>query len=489
MQEMMRKLADLAGQCAAMRMTPLPRAELLDFLDGVHAAQQMLQAAVLHAVREADRRGVPAAQQAPSPTAWLRARLRISPRAANRLLAQATAVDRNPLLDEAVTAGKVNAEQLAVITTALASLPTTVPPHVRGQAGAVLTDWATHLDPLGLRTAGRRILDHVAPEVAEAVEEEWLRRTEQQAHAQRYLTLSPLGDGRVRVRGLLDTESAAIVTAALDPLCKPDPQGKPHSLREPNRVGRSRSLCEPHSLGKPDRVSGLRLLDEPDRVGGSYWRGGPDHVAAKVAVAAEPAGTGEARTPGQRRADALTDVCRLVLAGSSLPDNGGDRPQLAVTVAYDPLREKLGTARLDDGEPLSAEAVRRLGCDARILPLVLNGHGQILDAGRTRRTATGPMRRALAARDQGCVFPGCGRPPRWCDAHHIISWTENGPTDLGNLALLCGHHHRVVHGDSGWELRVGADGLPEFLPPAWLDPNRRPRRNEYHRRPEFYPRT
>ncbi|GAA4957378.1 hypothetical protein GCM10025331_54600 [Actinoplanes utahensis] len=422
MQETMRQLTDLAAQCATWRVSPLPQADLLDFLDGVHQAQQMLQAALLHAVDEVRARGIPAAEHAPSPRLWFRDRLRISPRAATRLLNQATTVDRHDDVNAALAAGKVNVEQLTAITNALAELPKDIGPTIRTDAAAALAGWAPHLDPGGLRAMGRRILDHVAPEVAEAIEERRLRDSERDAHQQRYLTLTAVGDGRVRVSGILDSEAAAIVAAALDPLCKPD------------------------------------------------------------TVAAEMAATGEARTPGQRRADALVEVCRLVLTGGPLPDNGGDRPQIAVTVAFDPLRAALGAGVLDSGEPVSAETVRRLGCDARILPVVLNGAGQILDAGRTRRTATGSLRRALTVRDRGCAFPGCDRPPRWCDAHHVISWADDGPTDLGNLVLLCGHHHRLIHAGAGWEIHIAADGLPEFLPPSWLDANRLPRRNQYHRR-------
>jgi hypothetical protein len=80
-------------------------------------------------------------------------------------------------------------------------------------------------------------------------------------------------------------------------------------------------------------------------------------------------------------------------------------------------------------------------------------------------------------------------PLDWCDAHHIISWTADGPTDLSNLALLCGFHHRVVHDDTGWQVRLADDGHPEFLPPAWLDPDRLPRRNEYRHRPRPHLRT
>ncbi|MBW6440201.1 13E12 repeat family protein [Actinoplanes hulinensis] len=197
-----RALVGLEGDCAALRLTPLSQPELLEFLDNVHTAQQLLQAAVLHAVREVGRRGIPADQGAPSARAWLRGVLRISPGAAGRLLAQAEAVDRNPELDAAVADGRVNAEQLAAITTALTELPDDLSPQIRGEAAATLADWAPHLDPVGLRTAGRRILHHVAPDIAEAVEGRWLHQQEREAHAHRHVTLSPLGHGRVRLESV-----------------------------------------------------------------------------------------------------------------------------------------------------------------------------------------------------------------------------------------------------------------------------------------------
>jgi hypothetical protein len=129
--------------------------------------------------------------------------------------------------------------------------------------------------------------------------------------------------------------------------------------------------------------------------------------------------TGDPRTPAQQRADALIDICRLTLRTADLPDNGGEPPQITVTTAFDALTRTLGTGRLDTGEQLTAQTVRRLACDARILPIVLGGPGQILDAGRSRRLATGPLRRALALRDGGCAFPTCDRPPRWGGGHHM----------------------------------------------------------------------
>ncbi|MEU5961305.1 DUF222 domain-containing protein [Micromonospora parva] len=194
-----------------------------------------------------------------------------------------------------------------------------------------------------------------------------------------------------------------------------------------------------------------------------------------------PAGEHDDRTPGQRRADALGEICRLALRTGQLPDNGGDRPQLVVTVSLDELINGVRAGTLETGTRLTPGAVRRLACDAGVLPAVLDGNSQVLDVGRQRRLFTGPLRRALVLRDGGCAFPGCDRPPRWCDGHHIRHWADGGVTALGNAVLLCGYHHRLIHRDD-WTVRVAADGRPAFLPPSWLDPLRTPRRNHYHLR-------
>ncbi|WP_344518070.1 HNH endonuclease signature motif containing protein, partial [Paractinoplanes durhamensis] len=208
--------------------------------------------------------------------------------------------------------------------------------------------------------------------------------------------------------------------------------------------------------------------------------------AATVQAALHPLCTptpGDKRSPAQQRADALVDVCRLALRTGQLPDDGGQPPQVTVTVAYDPLAKALSTATTDTGQRLSATTARRLACDARILPMTLDGAGQILDAGRSRRLATGPLRQALAVRDRGCAHPDCDRPPRWTDAHHITAWADGGTTTLDNLVLLCRHHHRLIHHPAaGWKIRLGPDGLPDFIPPPDIDPQQHPRRNLYHPR-------
>lgn len=116
-----------------------------------------------------------------------------------------------------------------------------------------------------------------------------------------------------------------------------------------------------------------------------------------------------------------------------------------------------------------------LACDAAVIPIVLGGKGQPLDVGRATRTVPDGLRRAVIARDGGCAFPSCDRPPSWCEVHHIKEWELGGETALSNLVTMCKVHHRLLH-HTPWEVRLGEEGLPEFIPPYWIDRNRTPRR-------------
>jgi hypothetical protein len=171
------------------------------------------------------------------------------------------------------------------------------------------------------------------------------------------------------------------------------------------------------------------------------------------------------RTAGRRRADAFGELVRLA-AGSEHCVPGSGRPTIAVTVSLTELREQLPVLGPDD-ETLTAAAVRRMACDATIIPIVLGSRSEPLDVGRRRRTVPHAIRHALIVRDKGCAFPGCERPPGWTDAHHVRPWSQGGRTSLDNLVLLCGHHHDTIH-HRGWTVHIGDSGLPEFSPPAWL---------------------
>jgi hypothetical protein len=139
-----------------------------------------------------------------------------------------------------------------------------------------------------------------------------------------------------------------------------------------------------------------------------------------------------------------------------------------------------GDACDGDGEAVHPDTLRLLACSAALRRVLLTPSGAVLDLGRSVRLATPAQRRALLARDGGCVIPGCLVPAASCDAHHVVFWTDQGPTDLDNLALLCSRHHTETHEPAGWQIEM-IDGVPWVRPPARIDPRRRPLRNIAHR--------
>jgi hypothetical protein len=220
-------------------------------------------------------------------------------------------------------------------------------------------------------------------------------------------------NGMLEIRALLDTVTGAKYEALLDPLAKPRPE---------------------------------TAADGPDL-----------------------------RSRAEREGDALAELVDLMLRADQLPEHGGETVTLTVTMRYDDLAEQVGQATLDNGERIPAEQVRRLACDAGIIPLVLGAKSQPMNIGRKTRAFPAGIRRILVARDRGCAFPGCGRPPKQCDAHHLRHWADGGETSVDNATLLCRHHHTLVH-QSEWEVAM-VHGMPTFYPPRWVDENRTPRRN------------
>ena len=172
------------------------------------------------------------------------------------------------------------------------------------------------------------------------------------------------------------------------------------------------------------------------------------------------------RTPGQRRADALVDLARRPLDGSKLGTVGGQRPHLVITATVETLAGLPGApaAQLEGVGPIPQETAQRLACDATLS--WLTGHAELEnETSHAHRRIPAATRRALVARDHDCVFNGCHRPAIWCDGHHLTWWTRGGKTELPNLALVCGRHHRMLHED-GWTLGRAKDGRWLARPPC-----------------------
>lgn len=227
-----------------------------------------------------------------------------------------------------------------------------------------------------------------------------------------------------------------------------------------------RELFERRHLSVSETLEGLVRLDaELDPVSA-------ETVITAIRALAGPADRdgGDGRTSAQRRADALTEVCRRFLDSGDAPVSGGRKPHLNVVVDLEGFAGG-ATTRSEIGERrvLGPAAREYLACDATVCGVLVQGPHEVLQMGRRVRTATPAQLRALALRDGGCVIPGCGRPPDWCDAHHLVPWIHGGLTDVAEMALVCRPHHMMIH--------LGVLDLPRLGgPTASSAADRHPRR-------------
>ncbi len=192
-----------------------------------------------------------------------------------------------------------------------------------------------------------------------------------------------------------------------------------------------------------------------------------------------PAEDGERdpRHAGQRNHDALQDgLTHLLGCAAPTAPSGGT---LLLTMTADQYETRLGFARTAHGDPISIPMALELVGDGQTMSVLFDPHGGVMSYGQTRRLVPPAMRLAITARDQGCTFPGCDRPPAWAQAHHFREFaTEQGPTAIDNCGLVCGYHHRNF-AQRGWQSLI-INGRPHWRPPAWIDPDRIPRRNTLH---------
>jgi hypothetical protein len=157
----------------------------------------------------------------------------------------------------------------------------------------------------------------------------------------------------------------------------------------------------------------------------------------------------DTRSPAKRRADALVRIGRYFLDHENLPVEAAEAPHVGIVIGWETVRDGVASMPSVLGPSLSPAQLGEILCDAKVSRIILGPDSQPLDVGREHRTAPRWMRRAIAARDKGCRYPGCGRRPSWCHAHHVIPWEIGGVTAVSNLVLLCPYHHHVVH-RHGW---------------------------------------
>ncbi len=419
---------------------------LVDSFDHLLRLRRTTEAAYLRLLGEVDTRKVATDVGAKSTAEWLR--LRHKQNGSVRDVAAARAIGPGGDLTElgaALADGRISREHLDVAVRCLGRIPAHLKEEQRGTVAGFLTGQAERFAPGDFEVIAKQLLEVLDPDGS--------RSFDPNAHQRRSLSYAEDATGMTAGRFLLDQIGSAWFTTALQHYAAPDPAG-----------------C------------------------------GVDEHGQQVLGIKDP------RSAAQRHADALVLMAKAALANAG--DRGGEPPrvvihtnpdQLANTTAQpDPAGEEngaaeesaaaepaagatrggpgaAGLARCEQTGPLSPLALGVLSCDAILERCTVGAFGQILDYGRARRLATPAQRRALAARDGGCLIPGCGALPAWTDAHHRIPWQQGGRTDLQNLLLLCPRHHTEVH--AGRWIIVLRHGLPWVIPPIWLDPQQRPIRN------------
>jgi len=304
---------------------------------------------------------------------------------------------------EAFAAGRLTVDQVRVVLRAVGDLPAgEVTDDQRVRAQEHLVGLAAEHDAKQLRILARRLFEVLAPDEADRREGQALAREERRARERCRFAMRDNGDGTHSGWFKLPSLHAEMLGKAV------------------------------HAFAAPRRTNPDAWLDDDGR-----------------------------RVPYSRQLGSA--FCDLIerLPGDKLPTSGGTAAPVVVTLDLDHLRNGLGAGVLDTGGRISPGQVRRLACNAGLVPAVLGSRSEPLDLGRKVRPHTGPQRTAMGIRDKGCTAVGCDRPPAWCEAHHETAWADGGGTSVEHGRLLCPYHHHRAH-DDHYDMRHLPDGTVRF---------------------------
>jgi len=317
--------------------------------------------------------------------------------------------------------------------------------------------------PEDLSTLARVMVAYLDPDGAEPADEAAMRG--------RYFSIGKVKDGAAPVRGSLLPEVAAQLSLLIDSLLNP----KVNGADEPDRGGEAAGDAST-DLGATD--GGL--------VGGASTGvgGGVRFEPSAVSGPADGAGVTDTRTRGQRLHDALAAILNTAARTDLFPHLGGAAPTLTVSATAADLAAGRGWAQIGHtGDLVPLSAALQTGCAGGIQRILFDDGGRIVSIGTSSRIFNALQRRAITARDGGCVIPGCTIPATWCEVHHVKEHADGGPTHTDNGVLLCWFHHRTLH-LTEWVIRMNR-GIPEVRGPAWWDPHQRwhRTRSPHHRQP------
>jgi hypothetical protein len=416
------RLAELMAGSDGDALASSPQA--LEVLAGLLNVKNRVDAAASRVVGGLDRSGLCHQATGTELTTWLMLKALLTRRQASSLVLGARRATRFAQVNRAAAAGSVSAVQARAIVDVLADLPADLDEPQRGAAERYLVELALSTAADGLARAGEDVLEQVAPEVAQQVGEDRARRQFERANRRRSLTIHTHADGVTTFSGSLPAVDGEFLRQVIDRAAEK----------------RRRSQCQALGTAPVDRrAARIDALVE---------------IAKHVQGCSQAAGLGAANTT-------------LVL---TMP--------LADLAGSDPAISGSGGRIASTGGRIDSRTLKTLACDSDVLRAVLGAKGEILDIGRATRAIPRQLRRALAVRDGGCAFPTCDRPVEACHIHHMKPWWQGGPTSLSNACTLCPTHHRMVEPPRGrppdWVARLRDDGLPEFIPPKWIDPDQNP---------------
>lgn len=378
-------MSTLRSVCDELRIRDLRAVsedELASYLDDLERTDRFVDAERARTVAELERREVFVRDGHQSLASWMVARHGVASSTAAGHVRMARALEQMPVAAEALASGEVSSAAVSLLVSAQEAAPG---PFARAEDA--LVDAARSLPVMKLRDA--------VAHWRESADAERAGEDEERRFERRRLHVSAALDGMVRLDGELDPSTGQTV------------------------------------------ITALRAVEDADVRSGVGHRSGEQHGPS-----AEP----DARTPAQRRADALGEICRQWLDLAERPFVSGERPHVVVTMEIASLERRAGRRLdLEDVARIDSETARLLACDANVSRVITGAASQPLDVGRKTKVVPPALRRAVAVRDGGCAFPGCDRPSSWCDAHHIRHWADGGSTSLANLVLLCRRHHRLVH--------------------------------------------
>ncbi|MFD4421419.1 DUF222 domain-containing protein [Agromyces sp. NPDC058484] len=339
---------------------------------------------------------------------------------------------RHPHLAAAFESGAVSIDAADLIRRFLDRIAIRADRDELGDAEVLLVERAPVVGVDGTRRLIRQLEAHLDPD--------GVRPREDELRGARSLKIWQDAAGMVNLRGAFDPVNGAPIKLAIETLVG----AELHAARDARR-GVAAADAPPTAAGAPE-VDPLML----------------DPLLA------------EDRSIAQMNADALADIARLSLSSSDAP--AALRSVMVIARVDDAaLVSGRGHATIDGiDQPISVDTVREMAMSAGIAPLYMAEGCERVQLGRSRRLFSSAQKAVLVARDGGCAWPGCHRPPSHTQAHHIRWWNrDDGSTDLENGIMLCAHHHHRVHAD-GWGILIRA-GRSWFIPPPYLDPEQVPR--------------